>query len=137
MRRAVFIVALFCAGAVQAQTVIMPDEFGAAAEGQTYWYSENGFHYGAEQYFEDQTVIWQDRDGNCLRGSWYAAGPQMCFVYDNDPEPDCWTMSKTDDGRVMIESTRMPDDPALPPLVLELIRRTPLPISCTGPLLGV
>ena len=81
--------------------------------------------------------IWQDRDGNCLRGSWYAAGPQMCFVYDNDPEPDCWTMSRTDDGRVMIESTRLPDDPAVPPLVLELIRRTPLPIACTGPLLGV
>ncbi|MEX0970616.1 MAG: hypothetical protein WD046_09260 [Paracoccaceae bacterium] len=137
MKQVFLIAALLFGGVAQAQTAILPEEFGAAAIGKTYWFSENGIHYGAEQYFDDQTVIWQDRNGNCLRGSWYANGPQMCFIYDNDPAPDCWTMWETDDGRVLIESTRIPDDPAIAPLVLELIRRTPLPIACTGPLLGV
>jgi len=114
-----------------------PMEFGADAVGQTYWFSENGFHYGAEQYFDDQTTIWQDREGNCKKGRWWAEGNNMCFAYENDPAPDCWVMSETDDGRILVESLRPLEGAEDSPLILELIRRTPLPISCTGPLLGV
>lgn len=130
---------LICLPALAAaqSELLDPTEFGANAVGQTYWFSENGVHYGAEQYFNDQTTVWQDREGNCKKGRWWAEDQAMCFAYEDDPSPDCWVMWETDDGRILIESLRPLEGADDRALVLELIRRTPLPISCTGPLLGV
>jgi len=129
--------ALVPALAAAQDDLIDPDVFGAEAIGKTYWFSEQGNHYGAEQYFPDQTTIWQGRNGECKKGRWWAEGEAMCFAYEDDPTPDCWVMWEGDGGRIMIESLRPLEGPEDSALVLELIRRTPLPISCTGTLLGV
>ena len=119
--------------------VIDPTTFGTEAIGKTYWFSEGGLHYGAEQFFEDNVVIWQGSDGMCKGGTWYAQGSGMCFVYEDDPTPHCWLITR-EEGRVFARSLPAPGAPTGPdePFTrLELVLRSPLPLSCTGPVLGV
>ena len=54
-------------------------------------YSSQGRSYGAEQYLPGRRVIWTFLDGECQEGSWYEEAGLICFVYENNFEPQCWS----------------------------------------------
>ncbi|MEM9577008.1 MAG: hypothetical protein AAF999_08330 [Pseudomonadota bacterium] len=68
--------------------------FDAYTRGKTLFYGQNGQAYGAEIYLEDRKVRWSFLDGACKDGFWYEQADQICFVYEDNPDPQCWAFSK-------------------------------------------
>lgn len=67
------------------------DAFDAYTRGKTLFFAESGEVYGAEIYRDNRRVTWSFLDGECKDGYWYQKGPEICFIYEDDPEdPQCW-----------------------------------------------
>ncbi|MEM8578650.1 MAG: hypothetical protein AAGF60_12430 [Pseudomonadota bacterium] len=68
--------------------------FEAYTTGRTMFYGSGGQAYGAEEYFENRRVRWSFLDGECKDGTWYENGPMICFVYEDETDPQCWTFTR-------------------------------------------
>ncbi|MEE4188552.1 MAG: hypothetical protein V2I76_08925 [Roseobacter sp.] len=68
--------------------------FDAYTRGKTLFYGQNGQSYGAEVYMDNQRVRWSFLDGKCKEGYWYEDAGQICFVYEDNPVPQCWAFLK-------------------------------------------
>lgn len=82
--------------------------FDQYTRGKTLFYGQNGQAYGAEIYLENRRVKWSFLDGQCKEGVWYEDGDQICFVYEDNPEPQCWAFSKQN-GRLIARFQNLPD----------------------------
>ncbi|WP_308917048.1 hypothetical protein [Jannaschia sp. LMIT008] len=95
----VALVALVAAAPAAAERAVSADAFARMVEGRTVTFDRFGAPYGAEQYLDGNRVIWAFDDGACERGIWYAGGSdRICFVYDSDPVPQCWTFLEMPSG---------------------------------------
>lgn len=65
-------------------------DFDAYTRGKVLNYGVQGDNYGVEEYLSNRRVRWSFLDGRCKDGYWYEDGPQICFVYENAPQPQCW-----------------------------------------------
>ena len=87
------------------------DGFEALVEGKTLTFSNLAGPYGVEYYAPDRRVIWSFIGGDCVNGEWFEevteTGPNICFTYENDPEPKCWKVFE-DDGRIRAEFVTRP-----------------------------
>ena len=81
----------FLAAPALAQETMSAEEFDAYTRGKTLFYGQNGQAYGAEIYHENRRVEWSFLDGECQTGYWYEADQLICFVYENNPNPQCWS----------------------------------------------
>lgn len=124
-----------CGGAAAlpagAETLLDGAGFEARVTGQTLAFSAGGQPYGYEQYLPGRRVLWAFAGGECRAGRWFEpeAG-RICFVYEHDPEPQCWAFFD-DEGRIRarFEGAELGD---------ELIEtaRTSAPLNCPGPDVG-
>jgi len=89
MTRLIFAL-IFLAFPAFAQTPMTASEFEAHTSGKTLYYGVGGQRYGVEAYLPDRRVRWSFLDGECKDGAWYPSGDQICFVYDDNPVPQCW-----------------------------------------------
>lgn len=89
-----------CAGPLAAQQTMTADEFDAYTKGKTLFYGKTGQAYGAEIYHENRRVEWSFLDGDCKEGEWYEADGLICFVYENNPNPQCWSFIKGANGLI-------------------------------------
>lgn len=71
-------------------TPLTPEEFEARVTGKTFTYGFEGQPYGGEDYLPDRKVRWSFLDGRCKDGYWYSQGSEICFVYEDNPDPQCW-----------------------------------------------
>ena len=98
------LVALLAAGAVHAAETaggtMSAQEFDEYTRGKTLFYGENGQSYGAEHYLDNRRVRWSFLDGECKEGTWYEGAGQICFVYEDNPDPQCWTFREEGGGLV-------------------------------------
>ena len=95
--------ALFLAASVSslsAQGLISADEFDAYTRGKTLFYGLDGQAYGVERYFDNRRVIWSFLDGQCKEGVWYEENDQICFVYEDNFDPQCWTFREGPNGLI-------------------------------------
>ncbi|WP_299045326.1 hypothetical protein [uncultured Tateyamaria sp.] len=97
--RSLIIALALCANAVSSEPMSAA-EFEAYVTGKTLFYGRSGEAYGAEIYHENRRVTWSFLDGECKEGRWYAEGPLICFVYDDRPDPQCWTFEKGPGGLI-------------------------------------
>jgi hypothetical protein len=74
------------------------EEFNSYTQGRTIHFSWEGQAYGAERYLPGQRVIWSFLDGRCVTGEWYMQSGDICFVYEDRPEPQCWRFDIGDNG---------------------------------------
>ena len=132
MTRAFMILMALSAAPVQAESAMTGAEFEAYTKGKTLTFSSAGRAYGIEEYFDDRRVRWAFLDGQCQDGYWYDVGDQICFVYELEPSPQCWTFTETPGG-LKAEFFASGQD------VLELFetRESREPLSCLGPDVGV
>ncbi len=72
--------------------------FDAYTKGKTLYFGSGGAPYGAEVYLEDRRVRWSFLDGECKDGYWYEEAGNICFVYEDRPEPQCWTFEQRGGG---------------------------------------
>ena len=82
-------------------------EFDNYTQGKTLFYGFGGTPYGVERYLPGRRVIWSFLDGRCQQGEWYPQADQICFLYENRDDPQCWQFSLTPDGL----SARFQNDP--------------------------
>ncbi len=109
MKYAVFFLAL--AAPVHAETPLSGDAFEALVTGKTLTFSVGGDPYGVEYYAPGRRVIWSFVNGDCQSGAWYEkptdAGPQICFVYENNEEEQCWQVFE-EAGSIRAEFMNVP-----------------------------
>ena len=90
----ILFVTLFFASPAVADTPIDGDAFEALVTGKTLTYSGESGPYGIEYYAPNRQVIWSFIGGECEVGEWTEKptkdGPSICFVYENNPDPQCW-----------------------------------------------
>ena len=132
MHKMFFILFLLSPGlAVQAQTTMSAAEFEAYATGRTLTYAENGVVYGIEEYLPNRRVRWAFTADECREGYWYEEGDAVCFVYEDKPEPQCWSFAKGETGLIArflgSENGRE----------LYEARQSDEPMQCLGPKVGV
>ena len=83
-----------------AQDTLSAAEFDAFTKGKTLFYGTLGAPYGAEVYHDNRRVQWSFLDGECIEGEWYEDSGNICFVYENMPDPQCWTFTKGANGLI-------------------------------------
>lgn len=91
MKHVLTLLAFIAAAPVAAQSTMTAEEFDAYTQGKTLFYNSNGQTYGAERYLKNRRVEWSFLDGECKTGQWYEDSGQICFTYDDNPTPQCWT----------------------------------------------
>jgi hypothetical protein len=130
MIRAAFALALGLAALPAiAQDAMTGAEFEAYTSGKTLLYGTDGEVYGGEDYLPNRRVRWSFLDGRCITGEWYESAPFICFVYDDDPTPVCWTFFETPDGL----AAYLNGDEAQ---ALYETGESPEPLMCLGPEVG-
>lgn len=118
------------ATAVPAETPMTAAEFDAYTRDNTFYYARQGQAYGAEEYLSSRRVIWSFLDGNCQNGRWYEENGHICFVYDNLPDPQCWSFRDSSKGLI----AKFENDPSQAELYE--VRKSPEPLTCLGPEIG-
>jgi hypothetical protein len=130
-RLALSLCLLLAAPASAAETPLAAPEFEALSIGRTLGYALGGEVYGAEQYLPGRRVLWAFRGEECRKGFWYDADGQICFVYDHDPAPQCWTYFRDGGGL----RARFAGDP--PGAEAATVSELPEAVVCPGPDVGV
>ncbi|HEY9040448.1 MAG TPA: hypothetical protein VIN05_16085 [Roseovarius sp.] len=129
--RALLIIFCMIAAPTLAEDRLTAEQFDAYTRGQTFIYGSMGQPYGAEEYMDGRRVRWSFLDGRCMEGEWYAEGDLICFVYDEEPVPQCWSFRQGSRGLIALFA----NDPALDELYE--VERSTEPLSCPGPDIGV
>lgn len=114
-----------------AEVPILAPEFEELSTGRTLGYALGGEIYGAEQYLPGRRVLWAFRGEECRAGHWYQRATEICFVYDHDPAPQCWTYFR--DGPTV--RARFAGDP--PGAEAATVTELPDAVVCPGPDVGV
>jgi hypothetical protein len=131
MRAFVLFLGLLGGTAAFGQTNLTGAEFEAYSTGKTLTYAANGQVYGVEQYLPNRRVRWAFIDDTCRIGHWYEEAGEICFVYEHDATPQCWTFH-IDGGKLMARFVSNP-----PETELKEVNQTHEPLACTGPDIGV
>ncbi|MDA7426769.1 hypothetical protein [Thalassococcus lentus] len=106
-------------------------DFERYVTGKTLYFGLEGQAYGVEEYLPNREVRWSFLDGKCKEGYWYEADQQICFVYEDNPEPQCWSFFREGSGlRAVFEN-----DPSS--TVLYEAQQNDDPMLCYGPDVGV
>ena len=123
---------LLWAGAACAEPLDTAEKFERYVGGKTlFFHLGDGAVYAAETYLRDRKVRWSLAEGECLEGEWWADAGKICFAYENNPSPQCWTVDATPDG---LKATT--DDP-LDPFVIYEATDAEGEQLCLGPKIGV
>ncbi|MCX7559292.1 hypothetical protein OS190_06895 [Sulfitobacter sp. F26204] len=88
------------AAPLAAQDLMTAKEFDDYTRGKTLFFGQNGQAYGAEIYHENRRVEWSFLDGDCKQGEWYEANGLICFIYENNPDPQCWSFRRGTTGLI-------------------------------------
>ncbi|MBR9843031.1 MAG: hypothetical protein GYB25_07715 [Rhodobacteraceae bacterium] len=113
-----------------AESPMTASEFEAHTKGKTLYYGLGGERYGVEEYLPDRRVRWSFLDGECKDGAWYPSGEQICFVYEDNPVPQCWLFYL--DGDRLAARFASGDDPTI---LYEVEGKGEM--LCLGPKVGV
>ena len=114
-----------------AHAAMTADEFDAYTKGKTFIYGAGGAPYGVEQYLDNRRVRWSFVEGECQEGEWYEEDGLICFVYDTEPDPQCWSFEAGPNGLI----ARFENDPT--EVELYEAGQSDTPLICPGPDVGV
>ena len=131
MRVLTLILWLLAALPAAAQSLMTAQEFDDYTRGKTLYYGNGATPYGAEIYLPDRRVRWSFLDGVCKDGEWYEANGLICFVYEDRPDPQCWSFEKGPRGLI----ARFENNPAVTPLYEAT--ESQVEMLCLGPKVGV
>lgn len=136
LRATTFAALCFVGQGLSASTVdpdqrLSAEEFSRYVTGKTLTYSKAGQIFGAEEYLSGNRVRWSFNDGQCQDGRWYEKNEQICFVYENQPVPQCWTFYVGETGLIALYENAPSTNN-----LLETAQKTE-PLLCFGPDVGV
>lgn len=114
-----------------AETLMTASEFDAYVTGRVMDFTLDGQVWGTEQYKANRRVMWAFTAAECKEGVWYDQGDQICFLYDDPNDPQCWYFYKTDTG-VKVRFAADPEG-----TTMSTVTESPGPLGCPGPDVGV
>lgn len=122
---------LLCPTLPQAGEPLNGEAFERYTQGRTLFYGFDGAMYGVERYLPGRRVLWSFLDGRCQEGQWYENADQICFVYENNSNPQCWRFELSPRGL----TARFENDPT----ATELYEAEDIgeDMLCLGPEVGV
>lgn len=129
MRALLFAVWLACPAL--AETPVSVEAFEAHVTGRTLTYRQFDHVFGIEEYLPGRKVRWSTAPNECLYGSWYPQGDAICFVYEYDPTPACWTFWLKDGALVALSTNGLPGEE------LHEVEASTQGLPCPGPDVGV
>lgn len=100
MKLIIALLAFMTAMPALAQDLLTAEEFDSYTQGKTLFYGRSGTAYGAEIYRENRRVTWSFLDGECKDGEWYEANGLICFVYEDNDTPQCWSFTQGAGGLI-------------------------------------
>lgn len=106
-------------------------EFDAYATGKTLSYAQDGVVWGSEQYLPGRKVVWAFTEDDCQYGQWFEEKGNICFLYDNDPDAQCWKFFREASG---LRAIFMGADGGTS---LSEVAQSTTPLNCPGPDVGV
>jgi hypothetical protein len=109
-----------------AQDSVDPRRFLDAAVGKTLTFRSyrSGRLVGEEQFLRRDLSVWTDISGRCTYGNIVIEENQICFLYEDDPDPEnCWQVFRHD-GSFLVMSRNLD--------VQQITRMTEDPIFCDG-----
>lgn len=106
-------------------------DFEAYVTGKTLYFGQNGEAYGVEEYLEDRRVRWSFLDGKCKDGVWFEEDGLICFVYEDNYTPQCWSFYR-DSGGLRAVFQNDPEN-----TTLYEAQQDDEPMICLGPEIGV
>jgi hypothetical protein len=124
------LLALLLSSPALADDTLTAEDFDALTLGRTMYWAEFGQVYGVEEYLPGRRVRWTALGQDCKLGHWYPQDDLICFKYEDDVAPDCWTITQGDTGLFARYATNPPE--AEPVVVTE----TTEPMACLGPEVG-
>ncbi|MBL9045968.1 MAG: hypothetical protein JNK34_01465 [Tabrizicola sp.] len=130
MRFRFWILALVPAVAA-ADTPLGAEAFETHVEGKTITYASPGGIFGTEQYLAGRLVRWSIAPNLCQYGRWYPEGDEICFAYEADPVPHCWTFWLRD-GTLVAQSMEGGSG-----FELQEVQASEAGLACPGPDVGV
>lgn len=95
---------LLASGSASAQEAMDGRKFELLVEGRSLAWAYPGQEpYGLERYFPGRRVLWlRTETRECMEGKWWEQegwrGPEICFVYEDDPLPHCWNIQAKGDS---------------------------------------
>lgn len=107
-----------------------PDEFEAYVTGRTLVYNSAGQPYGIEEYLPGRRVRWAFSGDECVEGYWYVEAELICFSYENNLDPQCWSFEQGQSGLI----ARFEDSDEIAQLYET--RQSSQEMSCFGPKVG-
>jgi hypothetical protein len=106
-------------------------DFESYVTGRTLTYNSGGSPYGIEQYLKNRRVRWAFLDDECVEGEWFESAGLICFVYENNDVPQCWSFEQGVGGLVArFENNPEGDE-------LYEARQSDESMLCLGPKVGV
>jgi hypothetical protein len=104
-------------------------EFDAYSTGKTLFYAQEGAIWGAEHYMPNHQVMWAFAGNACEYGQWYEDQGAICFVYEGNPDPNCWYFYRGARGLIaeFLGGTGH----------LSEVGQSNEPLDCAGPQVGV
>lgn len=118
------------AEAIDSKNRLSTEAFANYVTGKTLTYSRVGKVFGAEEYLSGNRVKWSFNNGQCQDGEWYAEQDQICFIYESQTVPQCWSFYIGETGLI----AQYENAPAENNLV-ETDQST-APLFCLGPEVG-
>lgn len=106
--------------------------FEALTAGRTLHFSLDGAPFGSEQFLPGRRTIWRFRDDLCQAGRWWTEGAAICFAYDAEPAPICWSFDAAAEGHV----AELLEGGLATGFRLTLDRIDTAPLPCPGPEVG-
>lgn len=131
MKILTFLICALLAFPASAQSTMSAAEFDAYTLGKTLFYGNRGSEYGAEEYLPNRRVRWSFLDGECKEGEWYEEDGLICFVYEDNPDPQCWSFVRGPTGLI----AQFENDPTQTELYEA--GETGREMLCLGPKIGV
>lgn len=124
IRAPLAIVAVLAAVPALAQGQISPDGFLDRATGNTLTFElyPNGGVVGVEQFLSRSRTVWATPEGTCTYGKIELRGNQICFIYEDLPNPEhCWVAYDLEGRLVVVNS---------PTSIQQVTRITREPVIC-------
>jgi hypothetical protein len=129
--RALLVSIALLSGPALAETPLTAEAFEANVTGRTITYATGGSIFGIEEYLTGRRVRWSVSPDECQYGIWYQKGEAICFEYEANPLPHCWTFWL--EGDVLIAQSQTEGSG----LQLYESDRSDTPLPCPGPDVGV
>ena len=112
-------------------TPLTAAEFDSYASGKTLLYASGGAVWGQEEYLTGRRVLWAFTGQPCEYGTWYDQGGAICFVYEGNPDPNCWKFYHGAQGLIAQFLGSNGSD------LLSEVGQSTAPMDCPGPQVGV